>query len=308
MLATSVKSDVPTFANCVTQFAKANRVIACLFATLFVVFTLPSIGLAASVPEIDAADPVAESDPRWDAIRTQLFKDAEIQETDGVISLDAPRRAFDSARVPVSMRALAKQTPDSYIKKLHLIVDKNPLPVAATFIFEPNNGWQSIETELRINEYSNIRVVAEMNDGQLFMQRQFTKAAGGCSAPPSSYDRSDKSLLGVFEADIANLLNPSVPALAKIRLTHPNASGMQFDQMSRTYIPPHYIHTLVAEFNDKLLFTVETNFSLSQDPVLGFNFEPSENGILKLYALDSKEQRFEKSWRITASTFEPVSN
>ena len=304
MLATSVKSTAHAIALLTTRF----RALTLLFAAVLALGCLPSLALAASVPEIDEPEPVPASDPRWDALRAQLFNKNEILETDGVISLDAPRRAFDSARVPVTMRSLAKQTPDSFIKKLYLIVDKNPVPVAATFIFEPNDGWQTINTELRVHEYSTMRVVAEMNDGRLHMQTHFIKAAGGCSAPPSSYDRSDKLRLGVIDADIANLLNPAVPALANIRVTHPNASGMQFDQMSRTYIPPHYIHTIVAEFNDKLLFTVETNFSLSQDPVLGFNFEPSENGILKIYALDSKEQRFEESWRITASTFESTSN
>ena len=182
------------------------------------------------------------------------------------------------------------------------------MPVAGTFLFEPNDGWQTIETELRVNEYSGMRVIAEMSNGDLHMDSRFVKAVGGCSAPPSSYDRSDQSRFGVFEASVDNLLNPRLPALARIRIVHPNASGMQFDQMSRTYIPAHYIHTMAAEFNDEPLFTLETNFSLSQDPFLAFNFEPKEDGVLKLYALDSKNERFQKSWRITASSFEPAVN
>lgn len=239
-----------------------------------------------------------ETDERWLVIKEQMFADKTILESDDVISLTAPGRAFDAARVPVTLRSLIDQTPDNYIRKLHLIVDKNPVPVAGTFTFEPNNGWQTIDTELRVNEYSYMRVVAEMNNGELHMNSSFIKAIGGCSAPPSSYDRSDQSRFGVFEASITNLLDPKVPALARIRIIHPNASGMQFDQMSRTYIPAHYIHTMAAEFNDKPIFTLETNFSLSQDPVLGFNFEPLENGTLKLSAIDSKKKRFQRSWEI----------
>ena len=239
-------------------------------------------------------------DERWPMLREQVFADRPILETADVISLNAPGRAFDSARVPVTLRALSNQSEDSYIKKLYLIVDKNPVPVAATFTFEPNDGWQTIDTELRINEYTYMRVVAELNTGELHMDSSFVKAQGGCSAPPSSYERSNQSLLGGFEASITNLLDPKVPALARIRINHPNASGMQFDQMSRTYIPAHYIHTMGAEFNEKPIFYLETNFSLSQDPILGFNFEPTENGELKMYAVDSKQQRFERVWQITA--------
>ncbi len=239
-------------------------------------------------------------DERWSMLREQVFADRPILETAEVISLQAPGRAFDSARVPVTLRALSNQSVDSYIKKLYVIVDKNPVPVAATFTFEPNDGWQTIDTELRINEYTYMRVVAELNTGELHMDSSFVKAQGGCSAPPSSYERSNQSLLGGFEASITNLLDPKVPALARIRINHPNASGMQFDQMSRTYIPAHYIHTMGAEFNDKPIFHLETNFSLSQDPILGFNFEPTENGELKMYAVDSKQQRFERKWQITA--------
>jgi len=63
-------------------------------------------------------------------------------------------------------------------------------------LLEPNEGWDTIDTELRVNEYSNIRVVAERTDGSLHMDHSFIKAVGGCSAPPSSYERSDATLLG----------------------------------------------------------------------------------------------------------------
>lgn len=248
----------------------------------------------------------AESDSsnvqdRWALLQENLFPDKTIVESDNIIVVDAPGRAFDAARVPVTLRALIDQSPESYIRTIYLIVDKNPVPVAGKFTFEPNHGWQTIDTELRVNEYTKMRVVAEMNNGDLHMNTRFIKAVGGCSAPPSSYDRSDSSRFGTFEASITSLLDPKVPALARIRIIHPNASGMQFDQMSRTYIPAHYIHTMAAEFNGTPIFHLETNFSMSQDPVLGFNFEPNDAGELKLYAIDSKKQRFEKTWQINTA-------
>lgn len=239
---------------------------------------------------------------RWQLLRSQLFGEREIME-DSVVELEAPGRAFEAARVPVTIRASAGLAKERFIRKLYLIVDNNPLPVAGTFTFEPNNGWDTIDTELRVNEYSYARAVAELNDGSLHMSSSFVKAVGGCSAPPSSFERSEASLLGNFKGGIDQILNPDIPAMARVRLVHPNASGMQFDQYTRTYIQPHYVHTIGADFNDKKLFTLETNFSLSQDPVLGFNFKPGEDGELKIYAIDSKDQRFEQSWKVESTNF-----
>jgi len=228
-------------------------------------------------------------------------RDGDVIVNAGIIQLDAPARAFDAARVPVTLRTLKPQTESSYINKLYLVVDKNPLPVAATFHFEPNKGWNTIDTELRVNEYSEIRVLAELNNGEVHMAHSFIKAVGGCSAPPSSYERSDKNNLGRFDGGIDRFVNPEQPAVARFRLSHPNASGMQFDQFTRTYIPPHYIHTIKARFNGEPIFTVDTNFSLSQDPVLGFNFKPESDGELSIEAIDSENQTYTESWVITGS-------
>ena len=268
----------------------ARNLFASLALILFSITSVFAVGSSATAPS-----------DRWEALKTQLFAERSILPGDEVIEFDAPGRAFDSARVPVTIRALGKQTEQEFIRKLYLIVDKNPVPVAGTFTFEPNNGWDTIDTELRVNEYTDVRIVAEMNNGKLFMTSSFVKAAGGCSAPPSSYSRSDVTSLGSIKGGVDKFLNPKVPAVARIRLVHPNASGMQFDQSTRTYIPAHYIHTMVAEYNGKKLFTLETNFSLSQDPVLGFNFKPTEDGTLMIYAMDSKNQRFEKSWPIIST-------
>jgi len=285
----------PSFATSITRKAAAQKAAIMLYLPIMLLTVAANNALSAE------SKTTAEPTDRWQLVKQQLFADKPITEAGNIISLDAPARAFDAARVPVTLRSLAKQNPDNYISKLYLIVDKNPVPVAGTFTFEPNGGWQTIDTELRVNEYSHMRVVAEMNTGELHMASRFIKAVGGCSAPPSSYDRSDQTRFGTFEASITNLLNPKVPALARIRIVHPNASGMQFDQMSRTYIPAHYIHTMAAEFNNQPIFTLETNFSLSQDPVLGFNFEPTEKGTLKLYAVDSKKHRFEESWEVKSA-------
>jgi len=291
-------------ATLVTPITQSRRIMSKSRLGLFALLVPLLSGLMLQSPALAAtgkslAAIVAEE--RWELLRQQLFADQDIDESGGVVLMQMAGRAMDAARVPVTIRALVPQSEDYFIRKLYLIVDNNPLPVAGTFHFEPNQGWDTIDTELRINEYTSTRVVVEMNDGELFMDSTFIKAVGGCSAPPSSYERSDENLLGNITGGISPLLDPEVPASARIRLVHPNASGMQFDQFTRTYIQPHYIHTMAAEFNGQPVFLLETNFSLSQDPVLGFNFMPREDGELLIYAEDSKDQRFEQTWEIVGS-------
>ena len=59
--------------------------------------------------------------------------------------------------------------------KTHLIVSK--------FNLTPKMGNASITTRIRIDKYTYVRAIAEMNTGEKLMVANYVKAAGGCSAP-----------------------------------------------------------------------------------------------------------------------------
>jgi len=130
----------------------------------------------------------SSEDERWNtlrssyfALRSSYFGDRAIVTGDDVISMEAPKRAHDAATVPIVIKAI---NPELAVKQVHLIVDMNPLPLAGIFKFDDAaKGWHSLETRIRINEYTNIRAVAELDTGELHMTERFVKAAGGCSAP-----------------------------------------------------------------------------------------------------------------------------
>src|SRR5688572_19185876 len=83
------------------------------------------LALTAAVPAI-AAD-----DAAWQDIRRNVFDGREVVE-DKTVSLETPYRAEDAAVVPVTMRIPASV---GEVKSLTLVIDKNPVPVAATFKF-----------------------------------------------------------------------------------------------------------------------------------------------------------------------------
>ncbi len=235
---------------------------------------------------------------RWSELKPIYFGDREIIADDDVITLEAPGRAYDAAIVPIVIRAV---NPGRRIRQVHLIVDRNPLPLAGVFrISEQAGDWESLETRIRINEYTDVRAIAELADGTLHMTSRFVKASGGCSAPAMADMELAMTRAGNMQLRLgAPEQDGGSSAEAVIKISHPNNSGMQFDQISRTYIPPFFVQSIAAELNGRKLLDIETNFSLSENPVVRLNFSPvfdaDQPTALIVYAEDSRGNRYEKS-------------
>ena len=243
----------------------------------------------------------ANSD-RWADLKIAYFGDRDISSGDNVITMEAPRRAHDAATVPIVIRVVDL---DSRIKQVHLFVDMNPLPLAGIFKFnDVASSWEWLETRIRINEYTDVRAIAELGDGSLHMTSRFVKAAGGCSAPAMA----DMEVAMKRAGRIKLMLDASSDGIgssaeAVIKISHPNNSGMQFDQISRNYIPAFFVQNISAEIDGQPLIDVETNFSLSENPVVRLSFK-SDLGTrqsaseMLVYAVDSKGNRYEKSLEV----------
>jgi len=235
---------------------------------------------------------------RWDDLKTSLFGTQTIVPDSPFIKLDAPSRAHDAAIVPITVHST---DPTQRIKKVHLLVDKNPAPIAGVFSFEDAaSDWRSFETRIRINEYTHVRAIAELEDGVLHMTSRFVKASGGCSAPALADMEAAMARAGKMKLFLSQLDEDSGPAplqSAVIKISHPNNSGMQFDQVSRNYIPAYFVHTIAAEMNGKPLLKVETNFSLSENPVvrLDFHSQSLDKDELHVYVVDSEGDIYEKT-------------
>ena len=154
-------------------------------------------------------------------LRATYFGDRPIIENDEVIALDAPKRAEDSAVVPIAINTHWPQTEERYIKTITLLIDKNPVPLAGRFHFTPKSGRADIATRIRVNEYSPVRAIAETNDGKLYMSRRFVKASGGCSAPIGSDLDAAMARLGKMKLTLREQASPGQPQLAQLRISHP---------------------------------------------------------------------------------------
>ena len=221
-------------------------------------------------------------DDSWNnVLKAQFFAGKSIEESDAVVSLDAPYRAEDPAIVPLKVSAKIPQTQDKYIKKIWLFVDKNPLPFVGEFEFFPESGKADLALRIRVNTYSNVRAIAETNDGKLTMTKKFVKASGGCSAPVGADLDEALKRQGKVKFRLDEGVQTGQPALTQLMISHPNLTGMQMDQMTRFIRKSNFIDQLKVSFNGKPVLNAKIDIAISADPNFRFYFVPDKAGELK---------------------------
>ena len=246
------------------------------------------------VPAYAEATPQASPIAIWPKVRVSLFGTRPIHEdASAVIQLETPIRAEDAATVPVAIHTSIAQTPGRYIDKLYLLVDNNPSPIAAVFQFTPESGRADIETRIRIEQYTDVRAVAEMNDGELFMATRFVKASGGCSAPAGKDAEAAAKNAGRIKFRVEDPVTVGKPAIAQLAISHPNNSGLVLDQVSRLYTPAYYVRKVSVSYGGKPIMTADVDFSISENPNFRFYFVPTGDGELRAEILDTKDLTFD---------------
>ncbi|WP_026869703.1 quinoprotein dehydrogenase-associated SoxYZ-like carrier [Inquilinus limosus] len=246
------------------------------------------------------AGPARADDP-WPELQTAIFGDKPVADGSAFMRVEAPQRAYDAAVVPVTVRFDREHMPAGRIRAVTLVVDKNPAPVAAVFRLGDGITDPTIGTRVRVNEYTNIHAVAETADGSLFMAAAFVKAAGGCSAPAMKTPDEAMAHLGEMRTKNLDAALIGQPSRVELLIRHPNYSGMQMDQIKRTYVPARFIETVEVSYDGAELLRVEGNISLSENPMVEFSFTPAEAGRLSATAKDSDGAVFTGAWPVPAT-------
>jgi sulfur-oxidizing protein SoxY len=242
-----------------------------------------------------------EASPIWQKVRAELFAAAQIAPGDGVVTLEAPARAQDAATVPITIRAQFPQTADRYIDKIWLVVDNNPSPVAAVFQFTRRSGRADIETRIRVEQYTHVRAIAATNDGALYMASRYVKAAGGCSAPAGADAAAARANLGKMRLLVDEAPPPGQPALARLMISHPNASGLAMDQSTRTYAAPHFVRSIEVRYGGELVLRADVDFTISENPYFRFYLVRADEGTLEARVVDTQDLVFTSSIRTWAA-------
>ncbi len=237
-----------------------------------------------------------DSSPEWDHLRDKLFAGKRITVGQSVVQIIAPLRAAYGASVPIKVQSKLPQRSDLFVRRMHIVVDKNPSPIAAVLDLTPDLGQADFETRLRVDEYSHVRVVSELSNGELHADSRYVKTSGGCSAPPN---RDALHLIGktVFKLPAGVKFN-DVNA-AEVTVIHPNDTGFELNNQTVMFIPPHFVRTLKVAFDKRKLFDAELDFSVSENPTLRFHFVPRGAGELRAEVTDSKDGQFVGTLAVT---------
>lgn len=214
----------------------------------------------------------------WDEIKGSVYGDKKIEDGRGLIFLDAPNRPEDMRRVPISVGAAFKD--GRTVKTVTFIIDENPTPVVAVFHMGGAREQVSLRSEFRVNAQSDVRAVVEASDGKLYMVSQLVKFAGGqasCSAPPAGDPAEIAANMGKmsFEPIVADGVATSIHMGGRIKLSHPNHTGMVMDQITLLYTPIKMVSEITVKQGEEQVFTAEGSIALSQDPMIEFDMKRS---------------------------------
>ncbi len=242
------------------------------------------------------------SDKVWEEeLRPAIFADRAIIEgaAQDILEIKAPFRAEDATIVPISIHSKIAQTEERYIEKIHIYIDKNPSPLVGLFQFTPQSGKADLAMRIRIDQFTYVRAIAEMNTGELYMTKSFVRASGACSAPPPKSIDDSITNLGKMKIKTIGDIELNKPSLVQLKIKHPSITGMQPLRIgSRVMPPPHFVDTLQVDFNGKSVMKASLTFSISMDPAFRFFFVPHEKGVITVKGTDTKKNEFSESYEV----------
>ncbi|HKJ89077.1 MAG TPA: quinoprotein dehydrogenase-associated SoxYZ-like carrier [Gammaproteobacteria bacterium] len=176
-----------------------------------------------------------------------------------------------------------------------LIIDQNPSPRTAELHFPSPKLRANLATRVRVAAYSNVRVIAETSDGKLYMDKEFVKASGGCSAPVPGDLEAAKRHLGQMRFRIRHRgRDLDHPWTLQVQIRHPNITGLSEDPLTHLHPQPQYIRSLRISYRGRTLLRGKTTFGLSANPSLRFDLVPGKPGSLKVAAEDTDGNHFQK--------------
>ena len=108
---------------------------------------------SAAIPKIDVLDPLVQ----------KITGGAPLQE--GRVTLDIPSLSDNGHAVPLKITVASAMSERDHVRSVHVLSEKNPRPVIATYHLNPRCGKAEISTRVRLNGEQRILVIAAMADG-----------------------------------------------------------------------------------------------------------------------------------------------
>lgn len=237
----------------------------------------------------------AEADPKlWPVVKEAFFANRNIEEAE-FIKISGPRRAESGAQVPVTLTIDNSQAKGAQIKKVYILVDANPIQLAATYNLTELLGNLQLSTRIRLETDSFVRAIGETDDGKLYMSAVQIRAAGGCGGTVENNEAAIRASAGKIKMNVETPVKFGQATPTTFIIKHPMRTGLQRDLVSQGTIPAFYINKAAFSFNNKTVMDVDFGVGTAEDPYLRFDFLPSAPGTLEVKATDNEGKAFEYS-------------
>jgi sulfur-oxidizing protein SoxY len=235
---------------------------------------------------------LAEADPKlWPVVKEAFFAKRDIQEVE-FMKIEAPRRAESGAQVPVTFSLDKAAANGVDIKKIYVLVDANPIQLAAIYHLTDMLGNFQLATRIRMETDSFVRLVGESADGKLYMVKREIRAAGGCGGTVDNDESAVRAAAGKIKLNVESPVTFGSAASTTFNIRHVMRTGLQRDLVSQGYVPAFYINKTDFTYNGKPVMTVDVGVGTSEDPYFKFNFIPEAPGTLEVTATDNEGKVF----------------
>jgi sulfur-oxidizing protein SoxY len=94
------------------------------------------------------------------------------QAAKGGIDIELPQIAENGNSVPLRIRIASPMAAADHVELVHIIAERNPRPLVATFHFGPGAGRAEVSTRVRLAGTQTVRVLAALSGGRYLLQEQ----------------------------------------------------------------------------------------------------------------------------------------
>lgn len=100
---------------------------------------------------------------------------------EGGIDIELPQIAENGNSVPMRIRVESPMSAADHVLAIHIIAERNPRPLVATFRLGPASGRAEVSTRVRLAGTQQVRVLAELSEKRFrIAQRDVLVTSAAC--------------------------------------------------------------------------------------------------------------------------------
>ena len=84
---------------------------------------------------------------------------------EGRVTMEIPQLSDNGHSVPLKISVQSPMSEADHVRTIHVLSEKNPRPVIATYHLNPLCGRAEVSTRVRLNGEQRVLVIAAMSDG-----------------------------------------------------------------------------------------------------------------------------------------------